>query len=300
MNSKNNVDICEGTNEIMNNRLSYIEGKKIVSLSVKLKEILTTILNEIETNYNVLPQMNLKNNEKKNILCKLQTGDYLVRQDSKRYGRSNFIIAVLCIPKRDVIMCEYNNEKAIPNVDKEVVYYSTREMENSLKKVKKAKLIDDLKGDLEQLLNNALNFNKKEKTKLSSSKQKEEPSIDNYEACDLDTPPDRIKTFVNRIIRNTSMSTHVKVLNNYVCQICGKDGIVLSNGKLYAEAHHIKPLGGKNEGPDIESNIICVCPNCHVKLDYGVINLNNLSSSQQKVQKTFIDYHNKNIFNKIL
>lgn len=53
------------------------------------------------------------------------------------------------------------------------------------------------------------------------------------------------------------------------CQLC-QHSVELQDGLRYAEAHHLQPLGSPHDGPDIEGNVICLCPNCHVELDYGV------------------------------
>jgi len=39
----------------------------------------------------------------------------------------------------------------------------------------------------------------------------------------------------------------------------------------YAEGAHIRPLGGVRAGPDAPDNMLCLCANCHVRLDRGAI-----------------------------
>jgi 5-methylcytosine-specific restriction enzyme A len=75
---------------------------------------------------------------------------------------------------------------------------------------------------------------------------------------------------IERIIRDTKVSAWVKLVNEYQCQICGMS-LQLDSGQFYAEAHHIRPLGNEHNGPDVVENVICVCPNHHVLLDYGAI-----------------------------
>lgn len=114
-----------------------------------------------------------------------------------------------------------------------------------------------------------------------------------------DVPPDRATMTVYRILRDSQLARNVKRLHNYECQICGNT-IELPNGTRYAESHHIQPLG-KHDGPDIAENIICVCPNHHAMLDYGVIPLaiDKLTLVKgHKLAKRFIDFHN-NIHNQI-
>ena len=110
--------------------------------------------------------------------------------------------------------------------------------------------------------------------------------------------PQRILTETYRILRDTKISRKVKELYGYRCQMCG-DVIIFKNGLKYAEAHHIKPLGNPHSGPDVESNVICVCPNHHALLDYGGIEL-DLSQLkiplQHEIHEEYIRYHNKSIF----
>lgn len=77
----------------------------------------------------------------------------------------------------------------------------------------------------------------------------------------------RIDTSIQRIVRNTKLSLKVKELYKYKCQVCGTQ-IKTSSGN-YAEAAHIKPLGSPHNGPDVLSNLLCLCPNHHVMFDYG-------------------------------
>jgi hypothetical protein len=79
------------------------------------------------------------------------------------------------------------------------------------------------------------------------------------------TPPSRKETLISRIIRNTKMSQNVKAIYENSCQVCGIK-ITTSNGP-YSEGCHIIPLGNPHNGPDNESNILCLCPNHHVLLD---------------------------------
>ena len=109
----------------------------------------------------------------------------------------------------------------------------------------------------------------------------------------------RKSTLVQRIIRDTELSRRVKLIHNFRCQIYGYT-LDLGNGKLYAEAHHIKPLGSEHNGPDIVENIMCVCPNHHVLLDYRAIpiDLTELRrTSGHILSEGYIDYHNTQIFN---
>ena len=64
-----------------------------------------------------------------------------------------------------------------------------------------------------------------------------------------------------------NIAKRVKEMYNYECQVCGTT-IETSAGR-YAEAAHIKSLGKPYNGPDVESNILCLCSNHHVMFDNG-------------------------------
>ena len=105
--------------------------------------------------------------------------------------------------------------------------------------------------------------------------------------------PPRAISISERVIRNTAIIDQVKTIHRYQCQICGQT-IRLRHG-FYAEGHHIRPLGREHAGPDVIENILCVCPNHHVALDYGAIELNLLklrTHPAHQVGPEYIDYHN--------
>ena len=124
------------------------------------------------------------------------------------------------------------------------------------------------------------------------------------EAIDIEVPPEepgREIITVSRIIRDTKLSTEIKELYKCRCQVCGFR-VEFDNGQLYAESHHIKPLGTPHDGPDSRDNILCVCPNCHAKLDYGAIQIEprkiNVAVDAIPLCQDYIDYHNKRIYRK--
>jgi hypothetical protein len=122
-------------------------------------------------------------------------------------------------------------------------------------------------------------------------------------ALDLEVPStERVESTIYRILRDTAMALKVKHLHNYKCQICGHT-IELPGGGRYAEAHHIKPLGEKHNGPDVIGNILCLCPNHHVELDYGVlpITVSELRCYKgHEIDPKYVDYHNQFVYKSIL
>jgi predicted HNH restriction endonuclease len=105
------------------------------------------------------------------------------------------------------------------------------------------------------------------------------------------TQPDRVQVNTYRILRDTALARRVKEDLKYKCQLCPATLSLV--GRLYAEAHHVKPLGRPHNGPDVRENIVCVCPTCHVKLDYGAIRIS--ADDFPAVAAEFIDYHNDQI-----
>ena len=85
-------------------------------------------------------------------------------------------------------------------------------------------------------------------------------------------PPERRETVGQRIVRNGAVAQSVKARHSDLCQICGIEVRTLAG--RYSEAAHIKPLGSPHDGPDVRKNILCLCPNCHVRLDNGGIVVN--------------------------
>jgi 5-methylcytosine-specific restriction enzyme A len=110
--------------------------------------------------------------------------------------------------------------------------------------------------------------------------------------------PERNSSPRERIIRDTEVGKWVKRLYQYRCQICGYV-TELNHGVFYAESHHIKPLGEKHNGPDVVENILCVCPNHHVLLDYGGIQIDLTKIcmiNKHEINIEYINYHNFIIF----
>jgi hypothetical protein len=119
-------------------------------------------------------------------------------------------------------------------------------------------------------------------------------------ASDINEPAERQETKIYRILRDTNLSKKVKAIHQFKCQVCGYI-IVLPDGSKYSEAHHIRPLGTPHNGPDTMDNIICLCPNHHAEMDYGVckLELEKLSiAPSHSISADHVRYHNENIYMK--
>ncbi|MEU8029752.1 YDG/SRA domain-containing protein [Streptomyces sp. NPDC049099] len=82
--------------------------------------------------------------------------------------------------------------------------------------------------------------------------------------------PETRRVKVQRLVRDDAVIRNVKRLHGGECQACGLR-LVGPGGKPYSEGAHIRPLGKSHKGPDVEPNVLCLCPNCHVRLDIGAI-----------------------------
>jgi len=133
---------------------------------------------------------------------------------------------------------------------------------------------------------------------------------DEEQSADLE-PPKRVTTEVSRTIRNTALAKQLKREYDHTCQICGmqRKG---RDGELYAEAHHLHPLGDSPPGPDAEQNLVVLCPNHHADFDYGRIRIDpetyeidhayeNLERTQlyvtdgHELGEDYIRYNNQNV-----
>jgi 5-methylcytosine-specific restriction enzyme A len=81
-------------------------------------------------------------------------------------------------------------------------------------------------------------------------------------------PPIIRERLIKEIVRNNKFAEYVKQRAKYICQICGRRPFLQKNGKYYAEAHHILPLGGR--GPDNPDNMKCICAQCHAVVTHGL------------------------------
>jgi len=114
-------------------------------------------------------------------------------------------------------------------------------------------------------------------------------------ASDIDPPPPEKKSVqVYRTLRDTPLVRRLKRLHKNRCQICGS-ALKLRGEETYSEGHHLQPLGGSHLGPDIEANIIIVCPNHHALCDFQAIELDGeslRSHPSHHVGQKYLDYHN--------
>lgn len=76
------------------------------------------------------------------------------------------------------------------------------------------------------------------------------------------------------------------VLNNAsgFCELCNDEAPFLKDdGVPYLEVHHVRPLA--EGGSDTLSNTIALCPNCHMRLHYGVAKLKQRDNIVKKIER---------------
>jgi predicted restriction endonuclease len=83
--------------------------------------------------------------------------------------------------------------------------------------------------------------------------------------------PGRRTTQTQRVVRNTAIAQRVKELHHHCCQVCGL--AIAVDGGRYSEGAHIQGLGRPYNGPDVIENVLCLCPNDHVRFDNGALYL---------------------------
>ena len=99
--------------------------------------------------------------------------------------------------------------------------------------------------------------------------------ISNLELKYLNASPQVSQVISSRIERG-KLSSIIKELNNYKCQVCEVLGqnphsFKKANGEYYVETHHINPVSNLTLGSLTFSNLITVCATHHRQFHYGDI-----------------------------
>lgn len=81
--------------------------------------------------------------------------------------------------------------------------------------------------------------------------------------------PERKSVTTSSIKRDSSVSDWVKKVHSDRCQFCGIT--LVTRVGTYSTGAHIQGLGRPHHGKDETSNLLCLCPNCHVLFDRGVL-----------------------------
>ncbi|MBV5285229.1 MAG: HNH endonuclease [Methyloversatilis discipulorum] len=106
----------------------------------------------------------------------------------------------------------------------------------------------------------------------TSDKQREEsrPSasppayLDQFSIPD---PPERRASQEASFARSAAVREAALARAAGVCECCGHEGFKTVSGAIYLETHHVIPLC--NGGPDVEWNVVAICPNDHRRAHHG-------------------------------
>ena len=94
------------------------------------------------------------------------------------------------------------------------------------------------------------------------------PRIIDQFILQAERPPDRRKVTSFTIPRDSRVRANVLLRSKEQCESCGEPGFLMQDGRRYLETHHIIPLS--LGGPDIEANMIAICPNEHREAHHGL------------------------------
>jgi 5-methylcytosine-specific restriction protein A len=100
-------------------------------------------------------------------------------------------------------------------------------------------------------------------------KDVDEKIIDELLAQTKEFPRQVKERLVKQIVRNRKIAELVKEKNKYICSMCGRHPFIQKNGRPYAEADHIVPIGGLTKGEDTAENLRCLCAQCHAVVTHG-------------------------------
>ena len=118
--------------------------------------------------------------------------------------------------------------------------------------------------------------------------------------------PGRRSRTSTAVDRDTAVVKSVKRLHDHACQMCDIQ-LTGPRGPI-ADGAHIQGLGEPHNGPDIPSNILCLCPNHHRLFDSGAIFIDDnfrvfdfngsplgplTRNNRHVIDLVFIEYHRK-------
>jgi putative restriction endonuclease len=88
------------------------------------------------------------------------------------------------------------------------------------------------------------------------------------------------RSTVVRRVRDSALAREVKSIYEDRCQVCDT-AVVGVGSRRYSEGAHVMPIGRPHLGPDMLTNMLCLCPNHHVQLDIGgMVILDNYEVAQ--------------------
>lgn len=97
--------------------------------------------------------------------------------------------------------------------------------------------------------------------------------------------PERREVSGSRFDRSPEVRERVLKRANGKCEWCEQPGFPTADGGVYLETHHVTPLS--EDGPDVVSNVVALCPNHHREAHYGKDKKGMMGKLKEKVEKIF-------------
>lgn len=90
------------------------------------------------------------------------------------------------------------------------------------------------------------------------------PYLDQFSIPDA---PERRESTGTSFSRSAEVRSAALARAAGVCEFCGCAGFKTASGGIYLETHHVVPLA--EGGPDVEWNVVAICPNDHRRAHHG-------------------------------
>ena len=96
---------------------------------------------------------------------------------------------------------------------------------------------------------------------LTQDKDEVEPKAIFVDQFSLPEPPEKRDSTGSTFVRSQEVRRNVLARAQGICECCGLHGFRTLNETIYLETHHVISLS--ENGPDIEWNVVAICPNDH-------------------------------------
>ncbi len=186
-----------------------------------------------------------------------------------------------------------NNIKAFSNKDLEIVNRLIESIQISKEEKEDVTIYDIFEAfkDLDEAKSQEIEEYEAIEQSWSSLTYEEEEQIQNNYGENITPRLEQIsKVYTTRINLNMDVKDKInpksflKLEYDGCCQICNTRLNVTRNPPLFY-TYRIINLENKRGWANLEFNVLCLCPNCFMKLKYGNKNLNNIFQYAEKVGK---------------
>ncbi|MBI3768219.1 MAG: HNH endonuclease [Deltaproteobacteria bacterium] len=84
-------------------------------------------------------------------------------------------------------------------------------------------------------------------------------------------------------VRDRALALEAKRRAQFRCEVCGDSLGDTEAARRYVQAHHVEPLSVF--GPDVQQNLVVLCPSCHAKMHAGVMTLERSADGVRVVRR---------------